>query len=146
MGVLLVGPVETVQRVILLAEPNVDQCHAKWRHVIRSRSLLQLVEDFPRFGALPSLAARIAERGARERRPTGKTDGAVQRADGVVISPCCRIRWTARRKSRSARGQSQSYSSDTQARDVCASARRSSIPTAESAAARARGNTCLGGR
>src|SRR5881394_891924 len=73
MGVLLVGPVETVQRVILLAEPNVDQCHAKWRHIIRSRSLLQLVEDFPRFGALPSLAARIAERGARERRPTGKT-------------------------------------------------------------------------
>src|SRR2546422_417219 len=83
---LLVGPVEAGKCLIPVAEPGIDQRHAKRRHILGARSLLETLQDLPRFAPLPYLRISVAERGGRERQPPGKPDGALQRADSFVVS------------------------------------------------------------
>src|SRR5437667_437731 len=86
IGALLVGPVEAGKCLIPVGEPGVDQRDAKRRHILGARSLLETLQDLPRFAPLPCLRIGVAERGGRERQPPGESDGALQRADGFVVS------------------------------------------------------------
>src|SRR3989454_1646663 len=84
MGALLAGPVEPGKCLILVAEPGIDQRNAKRRHILDVRSLLESLQDFPRFPPLACPRIGVPERGRCERQATGKVDGALKGADGFV--------------------------------------------------------------
>src|SRR2546426_10373092 len=85
MGALLVGPVEPAKCLIPVVEPGIAQRHAKRRHILGVRSLLETLQDFPRFAPLPCPRIGVPERGRCERQPPGNVDGALKGADGFVV-------------------------------------------------------------